>query len=140
MWYNDIDGIGVLSLGGDVSMAKFCSNCGGVLEDNAVCTYCNNTLNDQNNNVVVNNNDSKKKVRFHWEIPFIIFIQWILVWLVNFVVNMPSGECLDIACEPTSFESIMNVIRTFSTILCTFTIPSLIAVIIVYVVQKGKKD
>lgn len=121
-------------------MANFCGNCGRPLEDNAVCTYCNNTLNNQNNNVVMNTSSPKKKVRFHWEIPFILFIQYVLVFIIIFVVEaarFSSSECIEFGCESST---IMNGISTFSTILCAFTFPSLIAVIIVYIVQKGKKN
>lgn len=126
-------------------MANFCGNCGRPLEDNAVCTYCNNTLNNQNNNVVMNTSSPKKKVRFHWEIPLIPWILWTLVTLIKTTVGaIISSRSCEIACEPSAFEttflSIINVVSAFSTILCVFSIPSLIVVIIVYIVQKGKKN
>lgn len=60
-------------------MSKFCSNCGNALEDNAIfCNKCRTqTINNQiNNNQVygVNNTTPKKKVKFHWGIPTVLFV------------------------------------------------------------------
>ncbi len=129
-------------------MSKFCSNCGNALEDNAMfCNKCGTqTINNQiNNNQVygVNNTTTKKKVKFHWGIPTALFVQFMVVWILNTLVRVIDMErlrnCIE-NCEPSIFVNIMSVILIISMIAFAFVFPSLIAVIIVYVVQKGNNN
>lgn len=126
-------------------MSKFCSNCGQQLDDNAVfCNNCGNSLSNQvSNNNTENTSFSKKKVKFHWGIPFTLFIQFIIVKVIystfNIISNVNSNDCIENCDNNSIFMNIINFINRFSTILAIFIIPSLIAVIIIYVVQKGKE-
>lgn len=126
-------------------MSKFCGNCGKELDDNTVfCANCGNSLGNQDNNIVENNNinTAKSKTKFHWGIPFTLFIQFIIVKLVygtfNIISNVNSNDCIENCNNNSIFMIIMNFINRFSTILAIFIIPSLIAVLIIYLVQKGK--
>lgn len=49
------------------------------------------------------------------------------------------SNCIE-NCEPSIFVNIMSVILIISMIAFAFVFPSLIAVIIVYVVQKGNNN
>lgn len=129
-------------------MSKFCGNCGKELDDNAVfCANCGNQTNEQINKTITNNS-SKKKVKFHWEMPFILFIQFIVVKLIYFIINSVNStnvnECIqnlgDNCNDPSVLMNIMNFINRFSTILVIFVVPSFIVVLIVYLVQKGKDN
>lgn len=129
-------------------MSKFCGNCGKELDDNAVfCANCGNQTNEQINTAITNNS-SKKKVKFHWEIPFILFIQFIVVEILRIIINLVNNEkvneCIqnlgDNCNDPSVLMNIMNFIKTFSIFLAIFIVPSFIAILIVYLVQKGKDN
>lgn len=118
-------------------MNNFCSKCGNMLTDaekgSNICTNCSNIANAQNNN-------STKKVRFHWEIPFILFIQYVVFQIINIVINIVNStnnnECIE-NCE-TVLSNIFRFLNLFSIILAIFIVPSFIAVLIIYLVRKNK--
>lgn len=124
-----------------------CDNCGNIVDGSVkFCPNCGKSLNVNNNYNI--NNDTAKKVNFHWGIPFILFIQFIVVeilrTIINLVNNAKINECIqnlgDNCSDPSVLMNIMNFIKTFSIFLAIFIVPSFIAVLIVYLVQKGKDN
>ena len=118
-----------------------CNNCGNIVDDSVkFCPNCGKSLNANNNDII--NNDTAKKVKFHWEIPFVLFIQFIIVRLIYSVVRITSDinarECIENCNDSSMIMSIISFINKISTVLAIFVIPSIIIVLIVYLVQKGK--